>query len=745
LINVLYVGVNPDSHASAYQYIGQNSTIEIKSAFSEQEARLILQLDSIDIIIADMITPDEKIASFFREVRKSRDIPFILISGTSCEVYLSEGAGNGPDACLVRSDGDEMFYSGIADMVSMAAGNRKQADSEGRVRNNYNEPAGKTGALLMNEEKFRIIFEKSPVAIALVGPDSYFRTVNKKFSELLGYGQEELMKMTFHDVTHPAHIDSDISVMKDVITGKKDEYQAEKRYIRKDGTVVWGALSASAIKNKQGRVVAIIAHVDDISERKIAEEALAQSEDLHRSLFQASPSGIVHIGNDGRITASSPVVLSLLHAPSYEEVNGTSLFEWIVPEDHERVRNDIGKMLKGDACIPAVYRIMRKDGSQFSTEISAALVYRKDGSMNGMVALIRDITERITAENALRESEEKYRTLVENLNIGIFRSSYNKAGTIIETNTFFARLFGFASKEQLRGVSLKDFYANPDDRADLYKETNSSGYIVRRELQMCKKDGSVFWVSITANLPGFPDKAPRVVDGIIEDISERKHTEEIVRSANRKLNLLSSITRHDIQNQLMALQGYQELLRDHLLGTAERELLDKQIHITSAIGRQILFTREYQQMGIEAPVWQSAGDIIEKARSLVNIGDIEWDNRVSDIEILADAMLVKVFVNLIENAVRYGDTIRRINFYTSYTPEGLVLVCEDDGTGIPENEKEKIFLRGFGRNTGLGLFLAREILTISGISIRETGEPGKGARFEMGIPPGSSRNTSGSC
>ncbi len=884
MVNVLYVSDNPDSHTAASYYLAQNGTIEIQSAFSEQEAQLILQLDSIDLVIADMIPRDEKKAYFFEKIRKSHNIPVILVSGTSCEAYMPEDGASLLVARLARPDGDEVFYTGLAEMVRTTAGKkrippertgnedlfmtffnmpltgagivskekrwlfvndrtceilgytrkellkmkwsdhipeedlaeellrydkiiagdshpetmekryirkdgsivhvrlslvplrdsnneimsfaaalyditrqekaeedlkrknldltdtcRKLSDAEERVRKNYDELAEKNGALLLSEEKFRTIFAKSPVAIVLVGPDLCFRTVNKKFSELLGYSQEELAKMTVPDVTHPDHIDSDMSVMKDVVAGKKDVYQTEKRYIRKDGTVLWGSLSASAIKNKKGRFVAIIALVNDISERKIAEEALSRSEDLHRSLFQASPSGIVYLGNDGIITASSPMVLSLLHLSSDKEVNGTSIFEWIVPEDRERVQNDIGTMMRGNACTPDVYRIVRRDGSQFSTEISAALVYRKDGSVNGMVALIRDITERITAETALRESEEKYRNLVDNLNIGIFRSSLDKAGRIIEVNNFFARLFGFESKELLKGISIKKYYINTDDRIRIYKELISTGHIARRELQMTKRDGSLFWVSITAHIPGFPDTSAGIIEGTIEDITEQKHSEDMVRSANRKLGLLSSITRHDIQNQLMALQGYQELLRDHLAGCEEKELLDKQIHIAGAIERQILFTREYQQMGLEAPVWQDACRIIEKARSHVNTGNIIVDNRISGTEILADAMLVKVFVNLIENAVRYGDMITKIVFYLRETPDGLVIVCEDDGTGIPEDEKEKIFMRGFGRNTGLGLFLAREILSISGISIRETGEPGKGARFEIQVPTGAYR------
>jgi signal transduction histidine kinase len=105
----------------------------------------------------------------------------------------------------------------------------------------------------------------------------------------------------------------------------------------------------------------------------------------------------------------------------------------------------------------------------------------------------------------------------------------------------------------------------------------------------------------------------------------------------------------------------------------------------------------------------------------------------------ADPLIVKVFYNLMDNAVRYGQKITTIRFFVEERDGNHLIVCEDDGNGVVADEKDKIFERGFGKNTGLGLALAREILDITGITIRETGEPGKGARFEMTVPKGAWR------
>ena len=114
----------------------------------------------------------------------------------------------------------------------------------------------------------------------------------------------------------------------------------------------------------------------------------------------------------------------------------------------------------------------------------------------------------------------------------------------------------------------------------------------------------------------------------------------------------------------------------------------------------------------------------------------------SDMNIFAEPLIVKVFFNLMDNATRYGGKITTLLFFVEERRDNLVLFCEDDGVGVMVDEKEMIFTRGFGKNTGMGLFLAREILLITGITLTETGEPGKGARFEITVPKGAWRFTS---
>jgi signal transduction histidine kinase len=214
-----------------------------------------------------------------------------------------------------------------------------------------------------------------------------------------------------------------------------------------------------------------------------------------------------------------------------------------------------------------------------------------------------------------------------------------------------------------------------------------------------------------------------------------------LRQTNDKLNLLSSITRHDINNQLVALSGFLEL--SHLsIDDKEKgsELIAREERIVNTIAHQIRFMGDYEKMGIVEPAWQNVGAVVRKAAASLPVQNIKIRVERQDLEVFADPLLFKVFYNLIDNTLKYGGAgLSEISISSCETPPGLRLIFEDDGAGIPDRDRRHLFERGYGKNTGLGLFLSREILAITGITIFETGEPGQGARFEMLVPEGTFR------
>jgi len=338
----------------------------------------------------------------------------------------------------------------------------------------------------------------------------------------------------------------------------------------------------------------------------------------------------------------------------------------------------------------------------------------------------------------LRQSEERYRNLADNLPDYVL---IHDKEFIHYANPAAARLLGLA-EGSLAGQSIYTILTPASAEAaraviGALSRGESPEYL--SEIEILLRDGTIRHCLITTvriEDNGLPSGL-----SVITDITERKAAEDALSRANKKLTILSSITRHDIKNQLMALQAYIELLQEELgTNTVASGYLTKEMTIAEIMGRQIDFTKVYEDMGTTVPSWQNVDESVRRAVAALPMRDVHVEIDRSDLSVYADPLFEKVFYNLIDNALRYGgDAMTRITIACKETGKGLVLTCEDDGTGITKEDKKHLFMRGYGKHTGLGLFLSREILSITGITIAENGEPGKGARFELTVPKGAYR------
>jgi PAS domain S-box-containing protein len=340
------------------------------------------------------------------------------------------------------------------------------------------------------------------------------------------------------------------------------------------------------------------------------------------------------------------------------------------------------------------------------------------------------------AQFALEESRDKYLDLYEFAPLGYL--TLNDKTRVTGANLTGAMLLG-VERNTLVNHGFGRFIAPEDlDRWDRYfVSVRQQGEKQTSTLTLIRADGSRFPARLeSTRLTGKSD-GTTTIRVAISDITDIRQAEEALRETNKKLNLLSSITRHDINNQLLAINGFLDLLHMEIPDPAFESYFTQIMNASARITAMIRFTKEYEKIGIHAPVWQNTHTLVETAAKEAPLGSVRLTNtRSRGTEILADPLIAKVFYNLMENAVRHGGTITNIRFTSEEKNGTRAILCEDDGTGVPALEKEKIFARGFGKNTGLGLFLAREILSITGITITENGTPGKGARFEITVPNG---------
>jgi DNA-binding response OmpR family regulator len=204
--------------------------------------------------------------------------------------------------------------------------------------------------------------------------------------------------------------------------------------------------------------------------------------------------------------------------------------------------------------------------------------------------------------------------------------------------------------------------------------------------------------------------------------------------ANKKLSILSSITRHDALNQLMVIKGYSDLLAKADLDSNKVDYVKKVIRSVEVIQKQLNFTLQYENIGTKEPIWHSLHENVGRVATQLESGEFAIKTHGSDAYILADLMFEKVVYNLIENAIRHGGGAKNICITATQSDGEMLVVFEDDGTGISLDSRSDLFKRGFGKNTGFGLFLSREILEMTGITIAEKSEPGRGARFVISVP-----------
>jgi len=590
-------------------------------------------------------------------------------------------------------------------------------------------------ALKASEEKFHGIFDmiNDAVHIHEIGPDGYpgrFIEVNEIACKMVHYTREELLRrapLDFVSGNHSRPLDQIIHELR-----TKGHAVFETEHMRKDGVPVPVEINTHVV-NLQGQRV-MVSVVRDITRRKESEKALRESEERLSTILNAAQVGIILVDADShKIIQANPKALEMIDAQEHD-VTGAVCHKFICPADQGKCPvTDLGQVVNSSERV-----LITKNGTLIP--IVKTVVATRIGDRKVLIESFFDITDRKRADVALRESEEKYRRLADNAPDMVYRMSVPSG------------IYQYVSPAafNITGYSPEEFYKNPylinslltEEWQDYFRKERDA--LLRGEMspiyeyQIRDRSGKIRWLNQRNVLIRNERAIPIAIEGIVTDITDRKQIEQALQQANRKLKLLSGITRHDINNQLTALVGYLDLM-DKRQGK-DSDGIRKMNEAADRIRAMIQFTREYEEIGVNAPGWHDCRDLIDEAVHNLPLGLVNVKNDIqAGTEIFADPLIVKVCYNLLDNALRYGEHLTTIHFSAKNEEGNHIIVCEDNGVGIPVDEKERIFLQGYGQNTGMGLFLVREILSITDITIRETGSVGNGARFEIAVPNGAFR------
>jgi PAS domain S-box-containing protein len=418
----------------------------------------------------------------------------------------------------------------------------------------------------------------------------------------------------------------------------------------------------------------------------------------------------------------------------------------LIPHFSARELSCIEKALDGEGDSLEVSFDLLDDGRFFKMK---CIPLTFDSGARGVGMILEDITEmksyqrelegRVQERTAeLRESQRALSTLMGNLPGMAYQCRNDTRWTMEFVSEGCFDLTGYEPFDLIgEGTASFAGLIHPQDQ-QIAREHIRQAIKEHKKFQVIyrihTKTGAERWVW-EQGLGVFSPKGELLaIEGFITDITDRKNAEEIIKKANKQVALLTSITRHDIINQINSLQGYISILKKRNADPNDADVLAKVKAIADMILRQIIFTRDYQNVGAEPPRWIPLKDTLKSLLRTVDMESVRITIDTGDLEIYADPLIEKVFFNLIDNSLRHGGRVSRVRISCEEKDDHLDIVYDDDGAGIPDYEKEKIFTRGFGKNTGYGLFLIREILAITGFSIIENGLPGQGARFVIRVP-----------
>ena len=700
---------------------------------SANGAIFTLKNQKFDAIVSDYKMPGMNGIDLLKIVRDQYgDLPFILFTGKGREQIVIDAINNGADFYIQKSGDTISQFAELAQKIIQSV-NKIQVDKS-----------------FHDSEKRRAeIIDFLPYGTFAIDRSGFVIAWNRAIEEMTGIRSEEMIgkgdfeyAIPFYGTRRPLLIDfiyekdEKIEQFYTNITRDRDSITAETNLLNPKGKQLYGLVKACPLYNPEGDVIGAVESISDISGKKIKEIALKESENKFRSFVESSPDMIYRMSiPDEKFEYISPASLSFTGFKPEDFYSDLKLFKRLIhPKCIDYFQKEWNNLLIGVETPIYEYQIIDREGKPRWFNQRNRLIKDESGRSVALEGIVTDITLKKNIEHELWKSEQ--RVLAVTKNAGFWIWEVDPDGIYRYSSSVVEQILGYKPEELLGKVHFYDLF-DPSVREELKKsvmDTFSSRKFFHDLVHLNRHKNGDPVILNTSGMPIFDEFGIFLgYCGVDEDITLKKKTEESLRKANNQLNLLSSLTRHDILNKIAVILGY--------LAVAEMEFEDPELlnyiermkNATIAIKNQIEFTRVYQNLGTQDPQWLKPEELIPRS----TIPDtVILTSDIHGVTILADPLLEDALFNLLDNSIRHGVKVNKIQL-SYYQLNGiLILVWEDNGIGIPDANKELIFERGFGNNNGLGLFLVREILSLTNITIKEVGRSEAGARFEISVPKG---------
>jgi diguanylate cyclase (GGDEF)-like protein/PAS domain S-box-containing protein len=399
-------------------------------------------------------------------------------------------------------------------------------------------------------ERFRAAFDNAPIGIALAMPNGRWLEGNPAFCQLLGYSEEELRELTIFDVTHPDDRADTAERRRRQIAGEEPPARIEKRYLRSDGGLVWVAVTSTMVRDLAGEPLYSVAQIEDITEHKKAQRALAEAEERFHRAFDHAPIGMALVTPDGRWLQVNPAFCELL---GYEpdELTTLTFMDVTHPDDLEASLEHSRRQLDGEVdSLRIEKRYVRKNGAVVWVALSSTLTRNADGTPQHFVAQIEDVTDRVVAQRSLEEAEERFRRAFEDAPIGMAIVALD--GRWLRVNQSLCDLTGYPERDLLKMTFWE--ITHPDDldqnRDDIEDLIAGRSRFMRTEKRYIRPNGRTVWVHVSSSLVEDADGNPVHLVSQIEDVTDRKRAETKLRDLAEHDSLTGLLNRRRFDEEL---------------------------------------------------------------------------------------------------------------------------------------------------------------------------------------------------